>query len=106
MKIVTKEEWIAALRSGEYRQGQRALHNRQDNSFCCLGVLCEISEMPKNADENFTSYVFPDNAQSFLLPSAGLYNYLGLPYYFNSVANMNDNDKSFNEIADWLERQP
>lgn len=36
------EEWVDALRSGEYDQHQHAL--RDENSFCCLGVLCDLQD--------------------------------------------------------------
>src|SRR4051812_31133925 len=32
---------VDALRSGEYEQGRSYL--RQDDSFCCLGVACEVA---------------------------------------------------------------
>lgn len=32
---------VAALRSGKYKQGVNALH--QDDTFCCLGVACDIA---------------------------------------------------------------
>ncbi len=38
-----KEKWIAALRSGKYKQGSLQLYNQYDNSYCCLGVAGEIS---------------------------------------------------------------
>ena len=34
-------QWVAALRSGNYEQGQRRLNT--DNKFCCLGVACEVA---------------------------------------------------------------
>lgn len=40
-----KARWLAALRSGEYRQGAGRLR-RQDVDgavHCCLGVLCELA---------------------------------------------------------------
>lgn len=37
-----KAKWVAALRSGEYKQGKTYLQNR-DNTFCCLGVLCDLA---------------------------------------------------------------
>src|SRR5690348_17476896 len=37
-----KAEWVAALRSGEYRQGSGTLRSDQDE-FCCLGVLCDLA---------------------------------------------------------------
>lgn len=42
-----KIKWVAALRSGEYKQttGQLADTDYNDNySFCCLGVLAEVLE--------------------------------------------------------------
>jgi len=42
-------EWIAALRSGEYKQGYRQLKTLASCEadkvphFCCLGVLCEVA---------------------------------------------------------------
>jgi len=37
--------WVEALRSGEYQQGQDALHKVTGNGslFCCLGVLCDLA---------------------------------------------------------------
>jgi hypothetical protein len=35
-----KHKWTAALRSGEYGQSSCVL--KDDNGFCCLGVLCDI----------------------------------------------------------------
>lgn len=41
MNTEVKIKWVAALRSGEYKQGKRKLHG-EGNFFCCLGVLCDI----------------------------------------------------------------
>lgn len=35
-----KAKWVAALRSGEYKQGRGQL--RIGDRFCCLGVLCDL----------------------------------------------------------------
>lgn len=35
-----KAEWVAALRSGKYKQTNGAL--KDDTGFCCLGVLCDV----------------------------------------------------------------
>lgn len=40
---INKEQlkiWIAALRSGEYKQTTRALQN--EHGYCCLGVACKV----------------------------------------------------------------
>lgn len=36
-------EWVVALRSGDYPQGVSALHSYDGDSYCCLGVLCEVA---------------------------------------------------------------
>jgi hypothetical protein len=38
-----KEEWLKRLRSGMYKQGTKQLHSITDDTYCCLGVLCEIA---------------------------------------------------------------
>ena len=40
-----KAQWVEALRSGKYHQGQERLRTRytdQSRFYCCLGVLCEV----------------------------------------------------------------
>lgn len=39
MNPQVKAKWVEALNSGEYKQGRNKL--RVDDSFCCLGVLCD-----------------------------------------------------------------
>jgi hypothetical protein len=36
-----RAKWVAALRSGKYKQGRKAL--RDGDTFCCLGVLCDLA---------------------------------------------------------------
>lgn len=40
MKPEIKEKWLTALRSDEYKQARNQL--KVGDSFCCLGVLCDI----------------------------------------------------------------
>lgn len=47
MKPEIKKKWVAALRSGKYKQGTRALApdlgpSVKDSTFCCLGVLSDL----------------------------------------------------------------
>ena len=42
MKPEVKAKWIAALRSGKYKQGKKFL-NKEGTRFCCLGVLCDLA---------------------------------------------------------------
>ncbi len=40
MNPEVKGKWIAALKSGNYKQGKKVL--REGDNFCCLGVLCDL----------------------------------------------------------------
>lgn len=40
-----RDKWVAALRSGEYKQGLNQLRGKDEDgtdTFCCLGVLCDV----------------------------------------------------------------
>lgn len=45
MKKAIKKRWLEALRSGNYDQGRAKLRTEQEggDSFCCLGVLCDLA---------------------------------------------------------------
>ncbi len=66
LKPEFKAKWVAALRSGEYQQGKRAL-NPQEGHYCCLGVACVV---------NGNALVRQDPASQSLPPN---YFKLGLP---------------------------
>jgi hypothetical protein len=53
MKIDIAKQWVDALKSGTYQQGQGKLHATDINGtcmYCCLGVLCDLY-MQQNPDE-------------------------------------------------------
>ncbi len=105
-----KRAWIAALRSGEYRQGQTELHNVEKNTFCCLGVLCDLHMRATSAGSwgDFGVYL----GECATLPSA-VVDWAGVPDYNPNVedgrgeciAEVNDNGATFEEIADIIEAQ-
>lgn len=41
MNPAVKEQWVQALRSGEYEQGAAFL--KANGKYCCLGVLCDLA---------------------------------------------------------------
>lgn len=41
MDATVKAKWVAALRSGEYQKGVGHLHDKDTDTYCCLGVLCK-----------------------------------------------------------------
>lgn len=98
-----KQKWVTALRSGHYKQGQRQLRTRE-NEFCCLGVLCNI-----HAQEHLDfatrqlSPVMYDSAQAFLPDMVA--QWAKIPYSVQlELAGMNDEGKSFNQIANYIEK--
>lgn len=53
MKIDIAKQWVEALTSGTYKQGQGKLHSTNYDGtcmYCCLGVLCDLY-MQQNPDE-------------------------------------------------------
>lgn len=42
MKKEVKDRWLAALRSGKYKQGKKVLRT-EEGTYCCLGVLCDLA---------------------------------------------------------------
>lgn len=62
--MVTINEWTEALRSRKFWQGDRNLYDKDTNTYCCLGVLCELS------DCNFKSIKNLDTADIFELKNS------------------------------------
>lgn len=113
-----KKLWLDALRSGNYKQGRDRL--RDGNSFCCLGVLCDIVK-----DEIGGRWEGPADNPTFVVDDQNATG--ALPYAVQelaglkqqnpeiaairrkdddaqySLAGMNDGGKSFAEIADIIE---
>lgn len=93
-----KTQWIEALRSGKYKQGQRRL--RKDGRYCCLGVLAEqlglFYSFVEEISGSPSSFV---EGSPFYLPSDVM------PREFQHIiARKNDCGESFNTIADYIEQ--
>jgi hypothetical protein len=56
--------WVRALRSGEYKQGRGTL--KQNDCFCCLGVLCKVLDI--DFDDSESPKVDHNAAYSDFLP--------------------------------------
>lgn len=125
-----KAKWLAALRSGEYKQGRYCLST--DNGFCCLGVLCDIVKddvgyewVPGNvslknyfAPKGLYSIIDEDlgdpddhTASSIFIPSDLKFSFVNSVYLDygdtnKTLSGHNDyNDLSFDQIADLIEQQ-
>jgi hypothetical protein len=118
-----KAKWVAALRSGEYQQARGALkraitvdeEGNQVVGHCCLGVLCEVAiteglDIETRKGSFVPTYRF--DGESALLPHT-IAEWAGLgPIASPSIhtddgveflADLNDDGKSFAEIADLIE---
>lgn len=109
-----KTNWVKALRSGRYRQGQGALKN-SDGAYCCLGVLAAIQGAKWTG--KWTGGVptikgktvgLRDEEENLLSPT-----FCGLAKRTQEhLAKLNDggsfpvtHGKSFKEIADYIEKR-
>lgn len=106
MKADIKQRWVAALRSGIYKQGKSALC-KSDGTFCCLGVLCDLVVPDQWGELLMTSIVGikarEHNGESFL-PSSSVLDAAGLSIkQARELAKMNDNNESFAVIAEFIE---
>lgn len=110
-----KDKWVAALRSGEYKQTKGKFHDttRETGGYCCLGVLCEVAK-PEEWDGRRLSYKndFGDTCYDTecLTPSLiERWKFDGKEYdlmYMNDgIGPYRDNPKSFSVIADYIEKE-
>jgi len=105
MDAEIKAKWLAALRSGEYQQAQGCL--RIDDTFCCLGVLCDVAGSDNAAAGGKWTpdgcYRYNGEAEE-TVPPDGLLWRAGLPHSeVMTLFGMNDSGFSFAEIADYIE---
>lgn len=100
MKPVIKAKWVAALRSGKYKQGTCQLRNNNDE-YCCLGVLCDIIS-PEKWEYDGIRYRMEGHQVD--LPSSILKNVSSGELLTDRLTYMNDIVRmSFDEIADYIE---
>lgn len=101
--------WIAALRSGEYKQGRLALH--QGDEFCCLGVACELYAKTNPIEITIKNTVTFYDEEESMLPTAvqewlGLRDIGGVTFQGKALYTMNDTGDTFNTIASFIEVEP
>lgn len=99
------KKWVKALKSGKYEQTVGQL--KRDGKYCCLGVACELAK--KDGVINHyagSAEILPAVVQKRL----GLNTRIGHfnRYYSDckSLATLNDNYTSFEEIAKIIESEP
>jgi hypothetical protein len=93
-----KQAWIEALLSGNFKQGRDNLCNIDTNKYCCLGVYAEINKL------------FHPTSRNGLKIAKDCF--LGDIYLSDSeidrktqsiLAGLNDDGKSFEAIATYIE---
>lgn len=91
-----KAKWVAALRSGKYKQTQLALYRpvpgRYPAGYCCLGVLNEVCDLGQDPRDTTLS---PDRMARVRLS----YRATGF-----LIAKNDDSRWDFGLIADWIEK--
>ena len=127
LKSDTKTEWLAALRSGKYKQAKQTLCFG-GGKFCCLGVLAKVKgvaladeddDLPEPATDGVRFFAFTTDPVEFcetLLPDSWFKNFLidlqadkrssyiePIKTLQQKLAGMNDGACKFPEIADWIE---
>ncbi len=103
MKADIAKKWVEALRSGDYKQCRYVLRD-DTNSYCCLGVLCDIYSKE-------TGKPFPSSPNEVLRPVvmkwAGLADKYGTIDKESgsslSLGGMNDCGRTFADIANIIE---
>lgn len=115
MLTENQKKWVAALRSGKYKQGRYFLNS--EGKFCCLGVACEVAiengvELTKETvldSDNVACIAY--NGEYQYLPTPVI-QWLGLSYnsrHINAgsyLVLLNDSSTTFDKIAELIESEP
>lgn len=104
-----KSNWVAALRSGKYTQGQTYLRSKTDK-YCCLGVLADLcGEKWDTISPNTYGFyeVLPEYSRytAITVFSFQYAKRVGLPQgVLSTLISMNDQGVPFDRIATYIER--
>lgn len=107
-----QKTWIAALRSGKYKQGNGKLCSVDfygNKSYCCLGVANDVLELGVLQSSAYlyrayTELGLRDYDGSFIKENVRNSNLDG---FADSLAALNDSfNYTFEQIADYIEQNP
>ena len=129
MKKKYRDKWVKRLKSGYYKQGSGSLLTEKDR-FCCLGVLSNIVKKEVGGDWDTDNYFRLKNAEGKFIYAESEYEedsgeneflprsvaeLVGLKGHTNphvdykgettTLADLNDKEVSFKEIAKIIEEQ-
>lgn len=103
-----KKQWLAALRSGNYKQGIGELQTKT-GEFCCLGVACDITG-PRTtrfwAPNGHRKATIPLQTRDIPRVLKGTDNHWSPTKnpVVKFLAKHNDDGVSFKRIATWVEK--
>jgi hypothetical protein len=108
-QIKLRRQWIAALRSGKFKQGTGFL--KKDGGYCCLGVLCEVAGVPsRRVAKGSHTYTFEGQ---IYFPPLSVMHMVGLKTENGAVDEgqenlvlLNETGSTFKEIATFIENNP
>lgn len=119
MDQALKSRWVAALRSGEYKQATGVLKSAEGRGFCCIGVLCDVvapegwethshKEAPWNPDSSKEVVSFENpvagSEQGVTLNADALARFGMSMACLDLLVEFNDSQgKNFSQIADWID---
>ena len=106
MKQDKAEMWVEALRSGKYKKTYGRL--KDNNGYCCLGVLCDISKVSKwEQDEPYNRFTYLNNTwdtPDVVMEWSGMENTDDDDRMSEEdLMGLNDKGFSFDEIADVIQ---
>jgi len=102
-----KKLWVQALRSGQYKQTRGTLHSPRDGGFCCLGVAMDLM-CPEWAQKK--GFAGEGRLINLCNDSTAYIDWYLDKLIFDGtdcqshLSYMNDNGKTFDQIANWIER--
>jgi hypothetical protein len=98
-----KKQWIAALTSGDYEQGQGKLCSQYYH--CCLGVLCEVVRNEnKRLIKTHKGHFNFNNVDMKEVLTTDMLNFVQLTDTEQKVlVDMNDSRYTFKDIAHYIE---
>jgi hypothetical protein len=104
-------EWLAALESGRYRQGKNRLHLLEDDSYCCLGVACDLFAKRFGVERHpFEDYERFDGIAGVLpvvlCDAIGLSSISGRVAIGDCLSERNDSGETFPQIAAFIRSMP
>lgn len=94
-----QKEWIDALRSRKFKQGCGKLYDEANDTYCCLGVAAKLFDF----DGVNNILLSADDYQKIGLRTCNGASNTGL---HKNLATLNDENMTFLEIADILEKNP